>query len=154
MPLLPALLLLLHLLSAAWWVGGMAVMHFAVRPAAVATLPPPLRLPFMTATLGRFFVGVNVSVLLLLVSGFALIGQVGGMRQVHWSVHAMLTLGLVMMAIYGHIRFGVYPKLRRAVAAADWQAAGARLQLIRMLVAGNLGLGVLVFVLAVVGRAF
>ena len=154
MPIVPAALLLLHLLAATWWVGGMAVMHFAVRPAAVATLAPPLRLPFLAAALGRFFAGVSVSVLLLLVSGFALIGQAGGMRQVHWSVHAMLTLGLLMMAIYGHIRFGVYPKLRRAVAAADWSVAGGRLHLIRLLVAGNLVLGVLVFALAVLGRAF
>lgn len=154
MPIVPAALLLMHLLAATWWVGGMAVMHFAVRPAAVATLAPPLRLPFLAAALGRFFAGVSVSVLLLLVSGFALIGQAGGMRQVHWSVHAMLTVGLLMMAIYGHIRFGVYPKLRRAVAAADWAVAGGRLHLIRLLVAGNLVLGVLVFALAVLGRAF
>lgn len=154
MPLVPAVLLLLHLLAAAWWVGGMAVMHFAVRPAAVATLAPPLRLPFMAAALGRFFTGVNVAVVLLLISGFALIGQVGGMRNVHWSVHAMLTLGLVMMAIYGHIRFGVYPKLQRAVAAADWPAAAGRLDLVRRMVAVNLALGLLVFALAVVGRAF
>jgi len=154
MHIVPAVLLLLHLLAAAWWVGGMAVMHFAVRPAAVATLPPPLRLPFMAAALGRFFVGVSLAIVLLLVSGFAMIVQAGGMRQVHWSVHGMLTLGLVMALVYGHIRFGVYPKLQRAVAAADWPAAGGRLHLIRLLVTGNLVLGVAVFALTVVGRAF
>ncbi|RYY93912.1 MAG: hypothetical protein EOO24_25835 [Comamonadaceae bacterium] len=154
MPIVSAVLLLLHLFAAAWWVGGMAVMHFAVRPAAVAVLAPPQRLPFMAATLGRFFAGVSMSVVLLLVSGFGLVGQSGGMRNVHWSVHAMLGLGLVMMAIYGHIRFGVYPKLQRAVAAADWPAAAGRLDLVRRMVAVNLALGVLVFVLAVVGRAF
>ncbi|RZI72514.1 MAG: hypothetical protein EOP80_13435 [Variovorax sp.] len=154
MPLVNAVLLFLHLLAAAWWVGGMAVMHMAVRPAAVAALPPPLRLPFMAAALGRFFFGVSLAVVLLLASGFALIMQAGGMRQVHWSVHAMLTLGLVMMLVYGHIRFGVYPKLKRAVAVADWPAAGARLHMIRLMVAGNLVLGLAVFGLAVIGRAF
>ncbi len=154
MPLVPALLLLLHLLAAAFWVGGMAVMHFAVRPAAVATLPPPQRLPFMAAALGRFFIGVSTAVVLLLVTGFALIALGGGMRGVHWSVHAMLGLGLVMMAIYGHIRFGVYPKLARAVAAQEWPVAAGRLDLIRRLVVLNLTLGVVVCALAVVGRAF
>ena len=65
----------------------------------------------------------------------------------------MLALGLVMMAIYGHIRFGVYPKLQRAVVAREWPAAAGRLNLVRRLVALNLALGVLVFALAVLGRA-
>ena len=60
--------LFVHLLCAAFWVGGMALMHFAVRPAAVATLEPPLRLRMMAATLRRFFVGVDASVTLLSVS--------------------------------------------------------------------------------------
>jgi len=153
MTFVPAFLVLLHLLAAAFWVGGMAVMHFAVRPAAVATLEPPLRLPFMAAALGRFFAGVSVSVGLLLATGVAMIVLAGGMRQLHWSVHAMLALGLLMMAIYGHIRFGVYPKLQRAVVAREWPVAAGRLNLVRRLVALNLALGVLVFALAVLGRA-
>jgi uncharacterized membrane protein len=153
MTLALAVLLFLHLLAAAFWVGGMAVMHFAVRPAAVATLAPPLRLPFMAAALGRFFRGVSVSVGVLLASGLALIVLSGGMRAVHWRVHAMLVLGLLMMAIYGHIRFGVHPKLQRAVAGKDWPAAAGRLNLVRRLVGLNLVLGVLVFGVAVLGRA-
>ncbi len=45
MSFLTIVLLFLHLASAVFWVGGMAVMHFAVRPAAVSTLEPPKRLP-------------------------------------------------------------------------------------------------------------
>ena len=70
--------LFIHLLCAAFWVGGMAVMHFAVRPAAVATLEPPLRLRMMAAMLRRFFIGVDASVTLLFVSGFAMILATGG----------------------------------------------------------------------------
>ncbi|MEJ8855862.1 CopD family protein [Variovorax robiniae] len=153
MSLMFAVLLFLHLASAAFWVGGMAVMHFAVRPAAVALLEPPLRLPMLGAALGRFFVGVNVAIVLLLLSGFAMIALAGGMGAVRWNVHAMLGIGLVMMAVYGHIRFGIYPKLRRSIAVREWPAAAKRLHLIRMLVALNLALGVLVFALAVAGRA-
>ncbi|MGO4395033.1 CopD family protein [Variovorax sp. M-6] len=153
MHFLPALLLFLHLLAAAFWVGGMAVMHFAVRPSAVATLEPPLRLPFMAATLARFFVGVSCAIGVLLASGLLLVWASGGFAQVHWSVHAMFTLGLVMMALFLHLRFAPYPRLRRAVAASEWPAAAANLNLIRKLVGVNLMLGVAVFALAVVGRA-
>ena len=153
MALLPVLLLFLHLLAAAFWVGGMATMHFAVRPAAVACLAPPLRLPFMAATLARFFVGVSSAIGVLLASGLLLVWAAGGFARVHWSVHAMLALGLVMTALFLHLRFAPYPRLLRAVAAAEWPLAAANLNLIRKLVATNLVLGVLVFALAVVGRA-
>ncbi len=107
----------------------------------------------MGAALGRFFAGVNIAIGLLLATGFAMIWLAGGMGAVHWNVHGMLGIGLVMMALYGHIRFALYPKLRRALVIKDWVAAGARLQLIRMLVSFNLALGILVLALAVAGRA-
>jgi uncharacterized membrane protein len=150
--MLHATLLCLHLLAATWWVGGMAVMHFAVRPAAVQTLEPPLRLPFMAVSLGRFFGGVSVAVPVLLASGLAMMLG-GGSGAAHWSVHMMFGVGLVMMAVYGHIRFAAYPRLQRAVAAREWPAAAAQLNAIRQRVALNLGLGTAVFVLAMVGRA-
>jgi len=150
--LLHATLLCLHLLAAAFWVGGMALMHFAVRPAAVQVLQPPLRLPFMAATLGRFFVGVNVAVIVLLLSGLAMLLGSGGFSAAHWSTHAMFGIGLAMMAVYGHIRFAAYPRLRQAVAALEWPKAAAQLNAIRQRLALNLALGTLVFVLAVVAR--
>ncbi len=153
MPLLHALLLCLHLLCAAFWVGGMATMHFAVRPAAVATLEPPMRLPLMAGALSRFFSGVSVAVALLLASGFALIWLAGGFAHVHWSVHAMLTLGLVMAAVYLRIRISPWPQLQQAIAARTWPVAGAQLNRIRHMVLMNLAMGVGVFVIAVVGRA-
>ncbi|MDM0014335.1 CopD family protein [Variovorax sp. J22P168] len=150
--MLPSLLLLLHLLAAAFWVGGMATMHFAVRPAAVASLEPPLRLPFMAAALSRFFVGVSVAIGVLLASGLLLVWMSGGFARVHLSVHAMFTLGLVMMALFLHIRFAPYPRLVRAVAAREWPVAATNLNTIRKLVAVNLVLGVLVFAVATLGR--
>ncbi|MDA7419183.1 CopD family protein [Xenophilus arseniciresistens] len=147
------LLIFVHVCAAAFWVGGMATMHFAVRPAAVALLQPPQRLPFMAGALERFFAGVSVAVLLLWASGLALLMGQGGMAGTHWRVHAMLTLALVMSAIYGHIRMASFKRLRLAVQAADWPAAAARLNQIRRLVALNLGLGVLTLAVALVGRA-
>jgi uncharacterized membrane protein len=149
--LLHATLLCLHLLAATVWVGGMAVMHFAVRRAAVQTLEPPLRLPFMAAALGRFFAWVSVAVIVLLLSGLAMMLR-GGFAAAHWSVHAMFAIGLLMMAVYGHIRFALYPRLQQAVAARTWPQAAAQLNAIRVRVVLNLMLGTLVFVLALVAR--
>jgi len=154
MHLTTSLLLFLHLIAVTFWVGGMAVMHFAVRPAAVATLEPPQRLPFMAAALSRFFVGVSIAVATALLSGLGLVMAAGGFARVHWSVHGMFTVGLVMMALFLHIRFAPYARLRRAVAAREWPVAAAQLGSIRKLVAVNLMLGVGVYALAVVGRAF
>ena len=150
--LLHATLLCLHLLAATLWVGGMAVMHFAVRPAAVQTLEPPLRLAFMAAALGRFFAWVSVAVLLLLASGLAMMLLGAGFAAAHWSVHAMFGIGLAMMAVYGHIRYAAYPRLQRAVSAREWPKAAAQLNAIRQRVALNLALGTGVFVVAVLGR--
>lgn len=153
-PTLLALLLLLHLLAVAFWVGGMAVMHLAVRPAAVATLQPPQRLPFMAAALSRFFMGVSIAVAVTLLSGLALVGMSGGFAHVHWRVHGMFAIGLLMMALFLHIRFAPFRRLQRAVAEAAWPVAAAQLNSIRRLVGVNLVLGVLVFALAILGRAF
>ena len=145
------LLLLAHLLGVIVWVGGMFFAHFALRPAAAATLQPPERLRLMAAVLGRFFTWVEWSIVLILASGIAMMGFLGGARgmfAVPAYIHAMLGIGVVMMLLFGHIRFALYKRLAAAVLAADWPAAAAALGSIRVLVAVNLGLGLLVVVIA------
>ncbi|MDM0114733.1 CopD family protein [Variovorax sp. J22R133] len=151
--LLQSLLLCLHALAAALWVGGMATMHFAVRPAAVQTMEPPARLRFMHATLARFFSWVSAAIALLLATGFAMIAMAGGFAAARWNVHAMMSIGIVMMVFFARIRLGHYRHLSDAVTATDWPAAGAALGSIRQLVFVNLWLGVAVFVVALVGRS-
>lgn len=148
---LHALLLALHLLAAAAWVGGMFFAHFALRPAAAEVLLPPQRLPLLSAALGRFFRLTAISVAVILVSGFAMLLPVGFARApVGW--HVMATLGVVMAVIYAHIAHALYPRLRAAVAAGTWPEAAAVLGLIRSRVALNLGLGTLTFVAAALAR--
>ncbi|SEK60992.1 Uncharacterized membrane protein [Variovorax sp. YR750] len=145
--------LFIHLLCAAFWVGGMATMHFAVRPSAVATLEPPLRLRMMAATLRRFFVGVDASVTLLFATGVAMIVAGGGFRGLHWRIEAMMSIAIVMLAIYVYIRASVFRAMRRAVDESAWPTAAARLNTVRKLVTVNLVLGVIVFGVATIGRA-
>jgi len=146
-------LLALHLLAAAFWVGGMATLQSAVRPAIAANLPqPPQRLALMAGVLQRFFFGVTLAIVALLCSGLAMVLLSGGFRAQPPSVHAMLLLGLLMMALFGHIRLGLYTRLQRAIEAAAWPTAGVALNGIRRLVGVNLVLGVVVFVVALLGR--
>jgi uncharacterized membrane protein len=136
--------LLLHLLAAMLWIGGMAFALFALRPAVVATLQPPQRLPLMSAVLGRFFRLVMGAVVLLLATGLHLILAAGGFAAVRPGVHTMFGGGVVMMVIFGYIAHGCYPKMRRHVEAQEWPAAAGQMETIRKLVSVNLALGVLI----------
>jgi uncharacterized membrane protein len=132
-------LLFLHLAAAIFWMGGMAFMVMAMRPAAHKHLQPPLRLPFVADVLQRFFVVVAVSIAVLLATGGWLLMQAGGNAPPGW--HAMSALGVLMMLIFAHIRFSPYRKLQAAVAGAQWPAAGALVHQITLLAKINLGLG-------------
>ena len=149
-----AVLVFLHVLAVVIWVGGMFVMHTAVRPSAVELLEPPQRLPLMTAILKRFFSWVAAAVLVTLASGIAMIALAGGMRPLHGSVYWMFGIGVGMMLIFGHIRFSPFPRLQRAVAATDWPAAARNLDLIRVMVSVNLVFGIVTIMIATLGRAF
>ncbi len=147
-PAVQALLLFIHLLGVVVWLGGMAFAHFAMRPAAIQTLEPPLRLPFLAAALGRFFHIVAVAVVAIVGSGLAAMGGVGFARApVGW--HVMMALGLVMAAVFAFIYGKTYPQLRQAVAKAQWPVAAAAMNTIRRLVFINLCLGVLTVAAAV-----
>lgn len=151
------MLKLSHVLSVVVWVGGMVFAHFFLRPAA-ATLEPPVRLPFLHDVLGRFFKVVLVLSTLTVFSGLWMIGRVakaavqsGGAFQMPLSWTIMATLGIVMWAIFGHIRFALYKRLSRAVAATDWSAAGQAMASLRQWVGINLLLGGVTVVVALVG---
>jgi uncharacterized membrane protein len=134
------LLLFLHLAGAIFWMGGMAFMVLALRPAAHTLLEPPVRLPLMAQVLRRFFAVVIASIAVLLVTGVWLLLQARGAKPpMGW--HVMSGLGIVMMLIFGHIFFAPYRRLKAAVAAGDWPEGGKRMNQIALLVKVNLGLG-------------
>lgn len=150
-----SLLKLTHVLSIIVWIGGMVFAHFFLRP-AVAALEPPQRVRLMHDVLGRFFQAVLVLATLTLISGLWMIGRVakeavqsGGVFHMPLSWTVMATLGLVMVAIFGHIRFALFKRLKSAVELADWPAGGAALGAIRRWVMVNMALG-----LTIVGVTF
>jgi uncharacterized membrane protein len=135
------LLYLLHVLSTVVWVGGMFFAYLCLRPVAASLLEPPQRLGLWNGVFGRFFPWVWLSVILLLVTGHAIIQQMGGMAGLPVQIHVMLGVGYVMTAIFVYLYFIPYPRLRRAVADQDWKAGAAALNRIRILVGTNLALG-------------
>ncbi len=144
-------LLLLHLLSAISWLGGMFFAYFCLRPAAVEVLAPPQRLPLWVATFARFLRFMALAVLLLLATGTTMLLQ-GDAAQAPAGWHAMATLGIVMAAVYAYLYAALYPKLRAHCQASAWPAAAQVLNRMRQGVALNLVLGVLVVVAAVSAR--
>ena len=142
----------LHLLAAVLWVGGMFFAYVCLRPAALA-LAPPQRMPLWAGAFARFFPWVWAAVVLLPATGYWMIFNVfGGMGQAGLYIHLMQGLGIVMIAIYLHVFFAPYRRLQRAVAAADFAAAGQQLGEIRRLIAVNLGLGLVTVVVGSAGK--
>lgn len=134
----------LHALAAVIWVGGMFFAYMALRPAAGAVLEGPARLSLFAAAFGRFFAWVWVAVLVLLATGYWMIGMLGGMAAAGIHVHVMHGVGLLMMAAFAHIYFAPFRRLRAAVAAEDWENGARALNSIRMIVGINLILGLVV----------
>jgi len=146
-----------HLLSIIVWIGGMVFAQFFLRP-ALSQLESPQRIRLMHDVLGRFFNAVLVAAGLTLGSGIWMIGRMArqmaqsGVKfnmPLEWMV--MATLGLLMMLIFGHIRFVLFARLSRAVTAAAWPAGGATLASIRTWVLVNLVIGVLIVMVTLLG---
>lgn len=135
-------LLLLHVIAATVWVGGMFFAYVILRPSIGGIEPAPERPRLWRRVFERFFLWVSISVLVLLATGYAMIFLVfGGFAGAGLYIHIMNATGLLMFLIYGHLRFAVWPKFRKAVDAGDFETAAAKLTTIRRIVALNLGLG-------------
>lgn len=157
--MLYALLKTIHLLSLMAWVGGMFFTLYCLRP-ALPLLEGPLRLRLMQDVLRRFFAVVGVAIVAVLVSGAWMIASqmraaatAGVAFNMPLDWHAMVVLGLVMVLVFGHIRFVLYRRLQRAVAALAWADGAAALGQIRRWVTLNLVLGVVIVAVTRLGAA-
>lgn len=155
--MLYATLKVLHFLSVIVWLGGMFFTLFCLRPGA-ARLPPAERVPLMQAVLQRFFGIVQWTALVTLASGGWMVGRVASTTKatgapfnmpLEWTI--MAGLGLLMVAIFGHVRFALFRRVQRASAAQDWPAGAVALKAIRDWVAVNLTIGVVIVVVVIAG---
>ncbi|HED35978.1 MAG TPA: hypothetical protein ENJ08_17425 [Gammaproteobacteria bacterium] len=144
---------LLHITSAVIWVGGMFFAYNFLRPAAGQVLEPPLRLTLWVAVFKRFFPYVWLSVVLLPVTGYLMVFAIwGSLTDAPIYVHIMNGVGITMILIYMHVFFAPFKRLKLAVSEERWPDGGRALAQIRILVAVNMVLGVLVVIVASAGR--
>ena len=138
----------LHVLAAVIWVGGMFFAYMALRPAALK-LEPPHRLMLWSETFERFFPWVWGSVVVLPFTGYWMIfSMFGSFDSTPLYALIMQYIGLAMIAIFLHVFFAPYRRLRKFVAEEDFAAAGKQLAQIRKLIALNLSLGLITVILA------
>lgn len=144
---------LIHLSAAILWLGGMAFLLLALRPAAIAILAPPERLQLMGAVMRRFFTVVGISIAALLATGtpmyttfFRATREATGHGAVPLGWNLMAGIGLLMVLVFGHLFFVGYARFQRALAAKDWPLAGKAALQIHRLVIVNFVLGWLALV--------
>jgi len=144
--------LILHTLSAVVWVGGMFFAHQVLRPAATALEPGP-RLTLWSHVLGRFFSWVFAAIVLLLLTGYAMVfGIYAGFGGIPLYVQLMQAIGILMMLLFFHLYFAPWRRFRAAVERQDWAEGGRQLGQIRIIVTTNLVLGVIVVAIGSSGR--
>lgn len=144
--------LVLHILSAVVWVGGMFFAYMFLRPAA-SQLEPPSRLQLWVVVFQKFFPFVWLALLFLPLTGYMMIFEVwGGMGATPLYVHLMNILGTVMILIFLHVYFAPFKRLKEAVIKKDWPEGGRNLNIIRKLVGLNTIIGLLVIIIASAGR--
>jgi uncharacterized membrane protein len=137
-------LLALHLLAAVAWVGGIFFAYMALRPASML-LEAPLRLNLWAAIFSRFFPWVWGFIVVLLVSGHALMG----LAPPRGSLLVMAAIGWMMSLLFAYLYFVPFASLKRAVAASDTPAAAQAMTRIRSVMATNLALGLVTSALGV-----
>ena len=146
------MLVALHALAAVVWVGGMFFAYMVLRPSA-GPLEPPLRLALWARIFGRFFPWVWASIVVLLVSGYAMLFlRFGGFAGAGLHIHVMQVTGILMMALFLHIFFAPWRRFSRAVETGAFQDAAASLDRIRRIVAINLVLGIVTVAVGASGR--
>jgi uncharacterized membrane protein len=143
-----------HIVAAVIWVGGMFFALVVLRP-STGPLEPPVRLALWQRVFARFFPWVWAAVVVLLISGFAMVlWGFGGFAKIGMYVHLMMGTGILMMLIYAHLYFVPWQRFRRAVTASEWPVAARNIDQIRLLVTVNLVLGLITVVIGAAGRYY
>jgi uncharacterized membrane protein len=151
MPVVTSIALIVHILSVVVWIGGMFFALVILRPAS-GPIEAGVRLELWGRVLGRFFCWVIGAIVLILVSGYAMIFSIfGGFAGLPFYVNAMMALGIAMMLLFLHVYFAPFKRLRAAVARHDNADAARQLGQIRWLVTAGLTLGLITIAIAAGG---
>jgi uncharacterized membrane protein len=144
--------LIVHVLAAVIWVGGIFFAYVVLRRATGA-IDPHVRLELWGQVFRQFFPWVWASIAALLLSGYGMVFfGLGGFAGAGVHVHLMQATGLLMIALFLHLYFAPWPRMRRALAAGDYETATRHLTQIRWLVGTNVALGLLTSAIGASGR--
>ena len=143
------LVLAVHLLGMALWVGGAVYAVFVLRP-SLSLLDQTQRVSVHLQTLRRYFRIVWHVMPMVLLSGWAMLFfREGGFQNPDWHIQAMQGLGVLMAAIFVWAFFGPYQRARRAI-----RPQPALFETIRSLVSINIVIGTAIVVVASLGHSF
>ena len=146
-----AVAITLHVLAAVIWVGGMFFGFMAVRP-ALGDLETKIRARIWVGIFRRFFPWVWGSIVTLLVTGYYMAkDSFDGLAHAPLFVDVMMGLGILMMLLFGHLYFAPYKRLKQSVATGDDALAAKSMAQIRITMAVNLILGLVVVLVAMLG---
>lgn len=107
---------LVHILFMATWIGSVMFMTGDVRRTVQAG---PVHLDLLRDRVRRFARLGGASALITIVTGVALIVNVGGMGAVSPAIHTGLTLGLVAWGVSGGVIGGGWRKLDAGLASGQ-----------------------------------
>ncbi len=141
------LLIALHVVAAALWIGGVFFAFMVLR--AAAPPEPALRLATLARAFTRFFPWVWVFIGTLVFTGYAMLAE--GVPK-PWPVRAMEGVGWLMFALFAVLSLRLLPQFRRALAAGDLPAAAVAVARMRMLIGTNLLLGIVLIGLGAAAR--
>jgi len=145
------LVLALHTMAAVVWVGGLFLVVTILRP-ALLSLPLPERLGLWRHILERFFTWVWISVIVLLVSGYAVVFfGYQGFASVGLHIHIMQLTGLVMVLLFVLMWAMPWQDFRHAFDAGHFEDAAKSLKRIGLVTAINLPLGLFTSVIGATG---
>ena len=145
-------LVVLHVLAAMIWVGGMFFAYVVLRPAA-GPFEAPARLALWLRVFASFFPWVWASIVALLASGYAMLFfYLGGFANAELHIHLMQLTGIVMMLLFFHLYFAPWRRFARAVETEAYEQAGVALGQIRRIVGINLVLGLVTVAMGASGR--
>jgi uncharacterized membrane protein len=134
----------LHLLCAVLWVGGMFFAYVILRP-SMAAIEAPQRMLLHTRVFKSFFLVIWHAMPLILLTGGAMLALQWDMATAPWQIQAMMSLGLLMAAIFLALFFGPYRQFRRTI---DRTRMASSLDTIRKLIGVNLVLGLITVIIA------
>ncbi|MFW6020926.1 MAG: CopD family protein [Guyparkeria sp.] len=127
------LLMVIHLLSAVLWIGGVFYAYAVLRP-SVGFLSGPERVSLWDRVFTRFFRWVWVLIAALVISGYGLLFSSFGGFSSPGYLHGMQLFGWLTIIAFVVLAFGPYRQLHIAVADEDWARAGEMIPRIRRLV--------------------